>query len=70
MAQRKAATVSGAVIDEDEQPLPNVSIEILGRTSGITTSDSGTFTLQVPADKAFALVFSFTGYKTTQQNFF
>jgi len=33
------------------------------------TSDSGTFRLKVPAEHAFALVFSFTGYKTEQRNF-
>lgn len=68
-AQRKAAFVSGKVVDENERPLANVSVVILGRQTGIATTDSGAFRLQVPADKAFALVFSFTGYKTEQRNF-
>ena len=42
---------------------------ILGRAAGVSTSDSGTFSLKVPAEKAFALVFSYTGYKTAQRNF-
>ncbi|HEY0059316.1 MAG TPA: carboxypeptidase-like regulatory domain-containing protein [Flavisolibacter sp.] len=69
MAQKKWATVSGLVLDANEQPLSNVSVTILGAQSGSLTSDSGTFKVKVAADKAFALVFSYTGYKTVQQNF-
>ena len=68
-AQKKSATIRGLVVDENENPLPNVSVAILGQQSGIRTNDSGSFRLKVPADKAFALVFTFTGYKTVQQNF-
>lgn len=68
-AQKKQASVSGKVVDENENPLAKVSILILGKESGIVTSDSGTFKLSVPADKSFALVFSFTGFKTEQRNF-
>src|SRR5687767_9405512 len=67
--QKKSAFVSGKVLDENENPLPNVSVTILGRQSGISTSDSGTFRLKVTADRAFAVVFSYTGYKTEQRNF-
>ncbi len=69
VAQRKFATVSGKVVDENENPLSNVSVLILGQQRGITTSDSGKFSLRVPADRAFALVFSHSGYKSEQQNF-
>lgn len=68
-AQKKPASLSGKVVDDNEHPLGNVSVTILGKRTGTSTSDSGTFQLQVPADKAFALVFSFTGYKTVQRNF-
>ena len=68
-AQKKTAFVSGRVLDENEKPLSRVSVIVLGRPSGIATSDSGTFRLKVPADKAFALVFSFTGYRSEQRNF-
>jgi hypothetical protein len=67
-AQKKTARVSGRVVDENENPLANVSLVILGRRTGTITSDSGTFRLQVPADKAFAIVFTFTGYRTEQRN--
>lgn len=68
-SQKKPAAVSGKVLDENENPLPNVSVVILGQAKGIATNDSGFFQLKVPAERAFALVFSFTGYKTEQRNF-
>lgn len=68
-AQKQPAHVSGKVVDENEQPLARVSVMILGKRTGVITSDSGTFRLLVPAEKAFALTFTFTGYKTEQRNF-
>jgi hypothetical protein len=68
-AQKKSAVIRGQVLDENESPLSNVSVTILGQQKGIVTNDSGLFRLKVPADKAFALVFTYTGYKTVQQNF-
>lgn len=70
MAQKKAAFVEGKVLDEDERPLANVSIVVLGKQSGVITGDSGTFRIKVPAERAFALIFSYTGYRTEQRNFF
>src|SRR5664279_748986 len=70
ISQKKAAFVSGKVIDENENPLPGVSITVLGKQSGILTSDSGTYHIKVPAEKAFALIFSFSGYRDEQQNFY
>ncbi|ULQ57253.1 TonB-dependent receptor [Flavihumibacter rivuli] len=68
-AQVKQATIRGKVVDEEERPLAGVNVTLLGRSAGIRTSDSGTFMIKVPADKALALVFSYTGYKTVQRNF-
>ena len=68
-AQKKWASVSGKVLDEAERELSKVSVTILGQQKGIITNDSGYFSLRVPADKAFALLFSYAGYKTVQQNF-
>lgn len=68
-AQKRTATVSGKVLGENEQPLTAASVTILGQQKGILTTDSGTFLLKVPADRAFALIFSHSGYKAVQQNF-
>ncbi len=69
-AQKKSATVSGKVLDDNENPLAKVSIVILGKTTGTITNDSGFFTIKVPADRAVALVFSYAGYKTEQRNLY
>ena len=68
-SQKKSAYVSGKVVDENENPLPNVSVVILGQSKGIITNDSGYFRIKVAADKAFAIVFSYAGRKTEQKNF-
>ncbi len=69
-AQKKPAFISGKVLDENDKPLSNVSVIVLGKANGMVTTDSGTFKIKVPANKAFALVFSFLGYKIVQQNFY
>ncbi len=68
-AQKKSAVVSGTVFDENDRPVGHATVTILGRQTGIMTSDSGSFRLQVPSERAFALVFSFSGYKPEQRNF-
>ncbi|MEO7766123.1 MAG: TonB-dependent receptor, partial [Ferruginibacter sp.] len=69
-AQKKTATVSGKIIDENENPIAKVSVTILGKTVGMVTNDSGYFRIKVPGDKSFALIFSHTGYTETQKNFY
>jgi len=56
-----AVTVKGKVTDENNEPLPGVSILVKGTTSGTTTDVNGSFQLLVP-DNANVLVFSFLGY--------
>ena len=68
-AQKKSAFVSGRVIDENENPLPNVSVVILGRQTGIATNDTGYFRIKVQAEKAFAITFSHSGHISEQKNF-
>lgn len=69
-SQNKTATISGRIIDENENPLSNISISILGRSTGVVSSDSGNFLLKVAAQKPVALVFSHTGYVAQQKNFY
>jgi hypothetical protein len=69
LAQKKWAVISGKVLNENEEPLASVSVIVLGKQTGTTTSDSGTFRISVPSDKAFALIFSIIGYKPEQRNF-
>jgi hypothetical protein len=69
LAQNKWGFVSGVIRDENDQPLPGVSVVILGQQKGIVSNDSGYFRIRAAAGRAFGLVFSHAGYKTTQQNF-
>lgn len=66
---QKTATISGKVVNENDRPLFKVSVGILGKEKGTVTSDSGSFTITVTSGRPVALVFSYTGYKTTQRNF-
>jgi hypothetical protein len=68
-AQKRPATISGRVLDENESPLAGVSITILGQQRGTSSNDSGSFSINIPAERAIALIFSFNGYKTIQKNF-
>ena len=68
-AQQKTATISGKVVDDNERPISKVSIILLGKQTGVASSDSGTFTIKVPSEKAIALVFSSSGFYDVQRNF-
>ena len=69
-AQKKSAYVSGKVVDENQNPLTGASVTILGKENGILTSDSGNFHIKVPSEKAFALIFSHSGFNDQQKNFY
>ena len=69
-AQQKKCYVTGIITDKKLQPLSGASITILGQNKGISSFESGQYTIQVPANKAFALVYSYKGYTQVQKNFF
>lgn len=69
-AQKKTATVNGKVIDENDKPLAGVNVQILNISRNTITNDSGYFKIEVPSNKAVALVFSYTGYNSMQKNFY
>lgn len=68
-AQKKAAYISGKVVDENDNSIAAVSITFLEKQTGVASSDSGTFRIKVPAETRFALVFSHTNYLPVQKNF-
>ncbi|WP_163378623.1 SusC/RagA family TonB-linked outer membrane protein [Cyclobacterium sp. SYSU L10401] len=59
MAQ--SITVSGTVFDENESPLPGVSILIKNSSSGTVTDLDGRYQIEVPSSNS-VLVYSFLGY--------
>jgi TonB-linked SusC/RagA family outer membrane protein len=60
-----AVTITGKVIDEDNQSLPGVNVLFKGSSSGTITDMEGKYSLSVP-DANGTLVFSYIGY-TTQE---
>ena len=69
-AQKSTAIISGRVLNEEDRPLAHVTVQILGQEKFTTTNDSGSFSISVAANKALALVFSYTGYSNVQKNFY
>lgn len=57
--------VSGAVSDENSQPLPGVNVIEKGTTNGTTSDAAGAFTLHVENERS-VLVFSFIGYTSME----
>lgn len=56
-------TIKGSVTDaKDGLPLPGVTVQIKGQSSGTVTNASGAFSLSVPSQKK-VLRFSFVGYE-------
>lgn len=64
-APAQAITVKGKVTNENNEPLPGVSIGIKGTGKGTTTDASGSYTLNVPDGNA-TLVFTFIGFTTKE----
>jgi len=69
-SQTRSAIVTGRIVDENDKPISKVSIVILGRSTGTSSNDSGSFSIKVPANKSFALIFTYTGYNEVQKNFY
>lgn len=67
---QKQAQLTGKVTDEWDNPLQGASITMLGRHEGYFTDEKGNFKIAVPTGRAFALIFSYAGYKPVQKNFF
>lgn len=60
-------TVSGTITDKDmnNEPLPFANVMIKGTSIGTTTSEKGTYSLQVEPGN-YTLVISFLGYQTVE----
>lgn len=59
-------TVTGSVQDVSGEPLIGVSIVIKGTTTGTASDLDGTFEISIPDGNEVTLMFSYTGYKTSE----
>ena len=58
----KDVKITGTVKDEKGNPLEGVSVAVVGKASGVSTDNSGNFSISVPPSAE--LRFSYVGYKT------
>lgn len=58
--------ISGVVADENEVPLPGVSVYVKGTTTGTITDIKGSYSLSIVSKNA-VLVFSFIGFVTEEK---
>ena len=65
VAQNQQKKISGKVTDINGEPLPGVTIQIKGSTSGVITDIGGKYTIAV-GDNVKALIFSFVGMVTQE----
>jgi len=62
-------TIKGKVTDAATgQPLPFVSVQLKGTSTGTQTDAAGNFSLNVPAGQNAGLVFSYLGYQSVTQS--
>ncbi|MDR1864454.1 MAG: TonB-dependent receptor [Bacteroidales bacterium] len=60
---QESITIKGVVLDENDEPLPGVTIQLKGTTRGVLTDLDGTFVITArPLDE---LEISFIGYRST-----
>lgn len=58
----RAATLTGKVTDENNQPVPFASVYIKGTTTGTTTNIEGNYSLELKPGR-YEIVFKFIGYR-------
>ena len=66
--EKKSVRVKGWVHDKGKQPLPGVTVRMVGVSLGTATNAQGWFAIDLPVEKG-TLEFSFIGYKKKQINF-
>jgi len=64
-AQAQTARITGRVLgNDDQQPLPGVTIQVKGKTTSVQTATDGTYAIQ--ASQGDILVFRFIGYMSRE----
>ncbi len=61
-------TISGTVVDENNQPIPAANIVIVGTTIGTTADFDGNFVLETSEVPPFQLIISSLGFSEAREN--
>jgi hypothetical protein len=64
-----SAQLQGYVMDENQEPLQDVSVHLKGTYKGTVTNKDGLFFLDVPGQSAGTLQFSYLGYDTVSESY-
>ncbi len=56
-------TISGLIIDEENNSLPAVNISVLGKSIGAISNNDGTYNLNIPANRSVVIGYSFVGFQ-------
>jgi outer membrane receptor protein involved in Fe transport len=63
-SQAQSLKLSGKIVNEKNEPLPGVSVKIVGGTGGISSDIEGRFSLNLSPEKKYELEFTAVGYET------
>ena len=64
--EKKVFKVTGVVVDVKKQPLPGVTVRLVGTSLGTATDENGKFEITLPVTEG-ELEFSFVGYKAERK---
>jgi TonB-linked SusC/RagA family outer membrane protein len=64
LAFSQTKTVTGTVLDETASPVPYASVSVKGSNAGVSADENGNFSIS--ANEGAVLIFSATGYMTTE----
>jgi TonB-dependent starch-binding outer membrane protein SusC len=67
ISQAQERVISGAVTDASGKGVPGVSVTVKGQTRGTTTTESGAYSISVPAS-AKTLIFTSVGYSPIEMD--
>ncbi|NMH87434.1 TonB-dependent receptor [Flavivirga algicola] len=60
-------TISGSVVDDNNQPIPGANIIIIGTSTGVVTDFDGNFSLTINQSPPFSVQASSVGFETASQ---
>lgn len=65
-AHSQTTTITGVIKDEQNLPLPAVSVQVKGTKTGVITTNDGKFSISAPTNAI--LIISYIGYKKQEYN--
>lgn len=60
----KTRQVTGRVVDSDHEPLPGVTLHVIGIPMAVTTDANGLYAIDIPAGQSATIQYSFIGMET------